>query len=155
MFGHAPYRTPGWIEPSCRPRTRRAPSPQRGEGRGEGQVTLNKPLPPHPARKSAPTSPRWGEVEQVEWPWICGSPQRRLEPRARRRRFPDGDPDGSDVAPVAAEPAGAHRFGEALEHVPGEELGRGVDVLEFRKVVEILVVERCQHLLEHLERASD
>src|SRR5215475_9089775 len=44
MFGHAPYRTPGWIEPSCRPRTRRAPSPQRGEGWGEGAWKSPCPL---------------------------------------------------------------------------------------------------------------
>src|SRR5215510_4836925 len=35
-----------------------------------GRVTLNTPLPPHPARKSAPTSPHRGEVEQVAYPRV-------------------------------------------------------------------------------------
>src|SRR5262245_30250900 len=50
------------------PRTRRAPSPQRGEGWGEGASDYRQALAPLPdllrfARKS--TSPRRGEVEQA------------------------------------------------------------------------------------------
>src|SRR5262252_4402837 len=43
-----------------------------GEGRGEGVKNLDnaRHVPPHPARKCAPTSPRRGEVEQTARPRV-------------------------------------------------------------------------------------
>ena len=65
-----------------KPRTRRAPSPRRGEGRGEGAriARSGKTLSPSPGAPSAPTSPRWGEVERValrahEFSSVCGEGQ--------------------------------------------------------------------------------
>jgi len=90
-------------------------------------------------------------VEQVEWPWICGSPQRRLEPRARRRRFPDGDPDGSDVAPVAAEPAVRGRDAEGLEAalmaagVPCARVNNFKEVFDDPQIVARSMVQEIEH----------
>src|SRR5262249_59375520 len=62
--------------------TRRAPSPGGGEGGGEGASDSRYgPLPPHPARKSAPTSPRGARWSK--WP-RCGPRQRNELNHGRR-----------------------------------------------------------------------
>src|SRR5262245_38941668 len=111
---------------------------QRGEGRGEGQVTLNKPLPPHPARKSAPTSPRWGEVEQAARHCASRSAVRTPHPfhltvaqvstfcqttRARsaviRRRRPNGRQTAARVARACAHAAGVSAHESVVSHADG------------------------------------
>src|SRR5262249_57252734 len=42
-----------------------APSPGGGEGGGEGASESRQDRPPSPGAPRAPTSPRWGEVEQA------------------------------------------------------------------------------------------
>ena len=44
---------------------------------------------------------------------------------------------------------------EQVEQIFGQEFGRGVDALELRQVVEVVVVERHQRLLQHLVGAGD
>src|SRR5262245_11822895 len=80
-----------------RPRPRRAPPPRRGEGRGEGAVNLEKPLPPSPGSLRDLTSPPWGEVEQVARPRAC--PERVIT-NSR-------SPDGAERNPGAASRRGA------------------------------------------------
>src|SRR5262245_30445985 len=83
---------------SERQRTRRAPSPLRGEGWGEGASDSRSTLAPSPdllrfVRKS--TSPRRGEVEQVA---------RVIETALRRlpHQPPARSPDGAERNPGAA-----------------------------------------------------
>src|SRR5262245_8606641 len=70
---------------------RPAPSPQRGEGWGEGASDCRKVRPPSPGSLRDPTSPRWGEVEQAaravpqsrsEW---AQRPMTSLSPKWRDR----------------------------------------------------------------------
>ncbi len=62
-------------------------------------------------------------------------------------RFRNGHADRLQLVAVTAELAAARGFREAVENVPREEFGRGVDALESRDLVEILVVERLQDQL--------
>src|SRR5262249_58989713 len=59
------------------------------------------------------------------------------------------------LTPVATEAALARRLGHAVEYMFAEELGRGVDALELRYGVEVLILERVEHRLEHLVRTPD
>ena len=44
---------------------------------------------------------------------------------------------------------------QPVEDVLGQKFGRGVDALELRHLVEILVVQRLEHFLQRIERAAD
>ena len=65
------------------------------------------------------------------------------------------DADRLELAAVAAEIALAGVMREPVEDVFGQEFGRGVDALELRHLVEILVVQRLEHLLQRIKRAAD
>ncbi len=65
------------------------------------------------------------------------------------------DADRLQLAAVAAELAVARGLREPIEDVLGQEFGRGVVALELRHVVEVAVVQRLQHRLQHLMRAAD
>ena len=56
---------------------------------------------------------------------------------------------------LAAELARARRVAQLVEDVLRQEFGRRVVALELRHVVEIAVVQRLQHRLQHLVRAAD
>ena len=70
-------------------------------------------------------------------------------------RLRDLHANGAKLTALAAELTRARRGSELVEHVLRQEFRGGVLALELRQLVEIAVVQRLQHRLEHLVSAPD
>jgi len=69
--------------------------------------------------------------------------------------FGERDAYRLELAPGAAQFAGAGRPGQSVENILAHKFGRGVDALEFGHLIEIAIVQRRQYRSKRVMRTAD